>query len=189
MTFSATKAKVSDQGAPPDEFLEEQVTWGQAQDDLLFEENSNADIYSLIEPTLGPWTGILHRRAAMLEAMRVHAAFESSWRWTDGKDPKNRNPDPSSWETGAFQVSFDSTAKSPSLIAFCRAQGAGTLGSFIPAMKSDHGLALSYYARLVRVDITWAGPLVRREILPWLSRESVAEFQSLLIAQSGTPVA
>lgn len=177
------KSQVSNRGEPPDDFITALIAWGKKQDDSLFEVNAAHDIYSLIAGTLGPWTGILHRRAAMLEAMRVHAGLESSWKWTEGKDPDNDNPDPRSWETGVFQVSFDSTDNRPPLRAYLASVGASTLQAFDASMKLDRDLVFGYYARLVRIDITWAGPLVRREILPWLRRDAVAEFESALIEQ------
>jgi hypothetical protein len=36
------------------------------------------------------WDDLQHRRAAMLEVMRVHAGFESSWNWKQGVDTTNR---------------------------------------------------------------------------------------------------
>lgn len=179
--MSPLKSPVANRGEPPDDFLSALIAWGKKQDDSLFEVNAARDIYSLIAPTLGPWTGIIHRRAAMLEAMRVHAGFESSWKFGEGKDPDNHNPDPASWETGVFQVSFDSCENRPTLKAYLASVGASTIPGFDGAMKLDPSIALGYYARLVRIDITWAGPLVRREILPWLRRDSVAEFEDALI--------
>jgi hypothetical protein len=78
--FNATKTLVFNRGVPPDDFLQALVTFGQTAPDEIFVPNPNADIYGLIEPVLGPWNGgLIQRRAAMLEAMRVHAGFESSW--------------------------------------------------------------------------------------------------------------
>jgi len=182
MKFFATKARVSNRGVPPDEFLTELVEWGRSEFDSIFEANPNpADIYALISHELGPWQNLLHRRAAMLEAARVHAGLESSWKFNEGKDPGNPNPDPKSWETGLFQVSFDSTEiHSSAMRPYAIAKGIGTVGSFISQMKTDHKLAFEYYARLVRISIAWAGPLKRHEVNPWLSRASVTEFESLL---------
>lgn len=184
MTFFATKARVNNRGKPPDSFLTELVEWGRKAPDEIFAPNPNpADIYALIKPILGPWQNLLHRRSAMLEAMRVHAGFESSWRWMEGVDTTNQHSlmHLDGQETGIFQVSFDSTfIDNGAMKPFSIENGIGTVGSFIPQMKSDHPLALEYYARLVRVSIAWADPLKRHEIDPWLSRASVMEFESLL---------
>jgi len=119
----------------------------------------------------------------MLEIMRVHAGFESSWNWKEGVDVTNQASQlhTEGQETGIFQVSFDSTRLGDGAMKpFAAAHGIGTVGSFITEMKKDHKLALEYYARLVRVSIKWAGPLIRHEIDPWLSRPAVDEFQILL---------
>ena len=184
MTFNATKAKVKNRGAPPSSFLTELVEWGKTAPEEIFAPNLNpADIYAYLKPILGPWDNLLHRRAAMLEVMRVHAGFESSWDWKEGVDTTNQTSmhNPRGQETGIFQVSFDSTLLSNGAMqTFAIANGINNYGSFIPRMKLDHPLALEYYARLVRVNIKWAGPLLRHEVDPWLSRASVSEFQDLL---------
>lgn len=185
MTFTAAKSHVANRGVPPDDFLSAMLAWAQKADDSLFAVNDNPhDIYSLIAGTLGPWTGIIHRRAAMMEAMRVHAGLEAEWNWAEGKDPDNHNPDPRSWESGLFQVSFDSSDKSAYLKAYLASVGASTVPGFRGAMVVDRHLVFEYYARLVRISIAWAGPLVRKEILPWLSRDAVAEFQTAVIEPS-----
>lgn len=184
MTFFATKARVLNRGQPPDSFLTELVAWGHTAADDIFAPNTNpADIYADIVSILGPWQNLLHRRAAMLEVMRVHAGFESSWNWNEGVDTTNENSVThlDGQETGVFQVSFDSTRITNSaMLPFAVSHGIGTVGSFIPAMKANHNLAMEYYARLVRVNIAWAGPLLHHKIDPWLSRAAVTEFETLL---------
>jgi hypothetical protein len=185
MTFRATKAHVANRGTPPDSFLSELVAWGQYAPESIFAVNDvREDIYALIAPNLGPWIfGVSHRRAAMLEAMRVHAGFESSWNWREGVDTTNKASmeNIAGQETGIFQVSFDSLYLGPEqLRPFAIKNDINGASKFIAKMKTNHPLALEYYARLVRVSIAWAGPLKRREILPYLSRDAVAEFQELL---------
>ena len=184
MEFISTRGRVKQRGVPPTSFLIELVGWGRTEDLSVFAPNANpADIYSLILPILGPWTNFLHRRAALLEVMRVHAGFESSWNWNEGVDKTNKTSMThlDGQETGIFQVSFDSTfIANGAMKPFAIEHGIGTAGSFIPEMKSNHKLALEYYARLVRVNIKWAGPLLRHEIDSSLSRASVDEFQKLL---------
>lgn len=183
-TFSETKRKVKDQGRPPDSFLNELIDWARGADDSIFAPNTvPLDVYSLVRPELGPWTSPLHRKASMCEVMRVHFGFESSWRWDCGVDTTNKTSMAhiEGQETGIGQVSWDSLRLgNGAMKPYAVAHNIETPEKFIPAMKSNHVLALDYYARLVRVNIAWAGPLIRREILPFLSRESVAEFQSLL---------
>src|SRR5260370_31353923 len=78
MNFIATKQHVLNRGIAPDDFLEELVTWGKRSPDEIFAPNQFSDIYSSVINTLGPWEGIPHRRAVMLEVLRVLAGFESS---------------------------------------------------------------------------------------------------------------
>lgn len=191
MTFFATKVRVKNRGVPPDAFLTELVEWGRQADSEIFAPRPNThapdadpDVYAqILRPFFGPWTSLLHRRAAMLELMRVHAGFESSWHWDEGVDVTNRTSmtHVEGQETGLFQVSFDSIhIANGAMKPFCVEHGISTVGSFITQMKTNHQLALEYYARLVRINIKWAGPLIRHEVDVWLSRASVDEFQTLL---------
>ena len=183
MTFIATKVRVKNRGMPPDSFLTQLVEWGRQAASEIFAPNPNpADIYAAIRPILGPWESLLHRRAAMLEVMRVHAGLESSWNWDEGVDTTNQTSmaHVEGQETGIFQVSWDSTLLNDGAMKeFAVLNGIGTPGSFIPAMKANHKLALEYYARLIRVNVQWAGPIKRHEIDPWLSRASLDEFKTL----------
>src|SRR5260370_12768459 len=112
MKFVACKAKVSNRGVPPDSVLTEFIEWGAIAADEIFAPSPNpVDIYADIEPILGPWVNLLHRRAAMIETMRVTAGFESSSKWRQCVDLTNRTSmtHAAGQETGIFQVSFDST--------------------------------------------------------------------------------
>lgn len=184
MMYKETKRKVSNRGVPPDSFLRQLVDWGRTASEEIFAPNpAPNDIYAYLKPLLGPWDNLLHRRAVMLEAMRVHAGFESSWNWNEGVDHTNQHSmhNRDGEETGIFQVSFDSTyIGNGAMKAFAVEKGIGTVGSFIPAIKANHPLALEYYGRLVRINVKWAGPILRHEIDEWLSRASVKEFEGLL---------
>lgn len=183
MKFNATKTRVLNRGIPPESFLTAIVLWAKESPDSLFEKNPNADIYSSVAGVLGPYESLLHRKAVMLEVMRVHAGFESSWNWNEGVDTTNatsmRNIE--GQETGIFQVSFDSTRLGAGAMKkYAQAHDIDTPQRFIPAMKRDHDLALDYYAHLIRVNVKWAGPIVRGEIHKWLSRSAVDEFKTVL---------
>src|SRR5690242_6114733 len=136
MTFSATKAKVLNRGVPPDSFLQQLIEWAREAPSEILEPNSNpADIYADVEPILGLWNGLSHRRAAMLEVMRVVAGFESSWYWNEGVDITNhtRVLHINGQETGVFQVSVDSTfIANGAMKPFAVANGIGTVDAFIP---------------------------------------------------------
>ncbi|MEY2500571.1 MAG: hypothetical protein QOI07_905 [Verrucomicrobiota bacterium] len=200
MTFKATRARVHNRGYPPESFLEELIEWGRKAPDEIFASNAvPVDIYTVIKSSLATphghdgagtpsftWDTILQRRAAMMEAMRVHAGMESSWNWNEGVDTTNRTSmaNITGQETGVFQISFDSLwLGNNAMLPFAKAHNIDTPEKFIPAMKHDHKLALEFYARLARVSIRWAGPLLRHgtdSVYPWLSRAAVAEFMEFL---------
>lgn len=184
MTFFHSKVRVSNRGVPPDSFLTELVEWGKHAPLEIFVPNSEPDdIYVHIKPILGPWKDLFHRRAALLEVMRVHAGLESSWNFAEGVDKTNKTSmaHKTGQETGVFQVSFDSEwIENGKMKDFAVAHGIDTVDAFIPAMKSNHALAFEYYARLVRINVRWAGPILRHEIDPWLSRSSMIELQGLV---------
>jgi hypothetical protein len=182
MVFQSTKQKVLNRGVPPDDFLSQLVSWGKQAPDEIFAPNSNADIYSNIVGVLGPWQGLGHRRAVMLEVMRVLAGFESSWDWNAGVDTTNpTSVTPDTIEAGAWQVSANSMRFGQELKDLVLKK-VGTLDGddFQRAMKQDHQLAMEYIARLLRRTVDHNGPAKRHEIDPWLRRDAVAEFESLL---------
>ena len=196
MTFTNTKKGVFNRGVPPASFLTELVEWGKTAPEEIFAPNLINDIYTKIKPELGPWASPLHRRAAMLEVMRVLAGFESSWDWKEGVDTSRLGGDtPENSEAGAWQVSYDARFLSPELATLLRAKEIDNGIEFQRAMKSDHPLAMEFVARLMRYNTKHNGPLYKGEerlkirsslrgaehsIYPWLSRASVAEFQTLL---------
>lgn len=193
MNFNQTLATVSNRGTPPVSFLTELLAWAQTADDALFAPNTAVDAYSLMRPVLGPWQGPLHRKGAMLELMRVHGGFESSWNWDEGVDTTNAASlaNLAGQETGLWQVSQDSLnldlAPDCPLHSCIGKYGDGLCSpeQFIPLMKSNHPLAMEYYVRLVRITCRWAGPLISINgnppaVLAWLSRDAVAEWETLL---------
>jgi hypothetical protein len=177
------KSPVANRGVPPDAFLGELVDWARSAPAEIFaprkDDPGETDIYTHIKPVLGPWQSPLHRRAAMLEVLRVLAGFESSWNWTCGRDVTNgTSVTPTTIEAGAWQVSGNSRTFGADLREIAPADG----NRFQRVMKTDHLLAIEYAARLMRHTIRHHGPLVRSEIHPWLSREAVAQFMVLLLS-------
>jgi hypothetical protein len=183
MTFNATRQSVKGD-KPPIEFLEELVAWEKGAPDEIFAPNASFhdDIYDSVLDRLGPWEGITHRRAVMLEVLRVLAGFESSWNWKEGRDTTNPTSiTPDTIEAGAWQVSANSMAFGQELKDLVRAK-VGLLdgNAFQRAMKENHLLAIEYAARLLRRTTRHNGPVHRREIHPFLSKDAVAEFQALV---------
>jgi hypothetical protein len=99
------------------------VDWARQAPDEIFEPNQIHDIYSNIVGELGPWKNLLHRKAAMLEVLRVLGGFESSWKWNEGIDVTNPDSNtPCTEEAGIFQcsgnsLSFDASLKNMLLAA------------------------------------------------------------------------
>lgn len=183
MTYTALKAKVSNRGFPPDSFLDELIAWGKTAPAEIFAPNAVSDVYSSIEPSLGPWRDDLHRRAVMLEVMRVLGGFESSWRWNAGVDVTNpTSVTPTSIEAGAWQVSANSMSFGSDLRKLVVAR-LGTVegNAFQAGMKSDHTLAMEYVARLLRHTVNHNGPVKRHEIDQWLRKDAVDELISHLV--------
>lgn len=188
MEYQALKDSVGNQGEPPSDFLDELIAWGRVAPadifaDHLPETDAAHDIYLNVVVELGPWKDGNHRRAAMLEVMRVLAAFESSWDWNKGIDPgRDGNVPPATAEAGAWQVSYDSMGWGAELKTLAKDRvPLLSPTSFQVAMKSDHTLAMEYIARLLRRTTQHNGPINDREkVHPNLRRDAVAEFQRFL---------
>jgi hypothetical protein len=199
-TNTGIRAEVLNRGAAPSSFIGELVQWARKTPEEIFAPNAEpVEIYTVIKSSLGTldsetpgsgkhyvWNGPLHRKAALLEAMRVHAGLESSWNWTEGVDVTNARSrrNKRGEEAGIFQVSFDSTDLCNGVMRpFAQEHNIMEPEAFIHAMKGNHALALEYYARLVRHSISWAGPLIRNgpdSIYPWLRLDAMQEFLDLL---------
>jgi hypothetical protein len=177
MAYHALKAQVKNRGRAPDSFLDELIAWGKDAPDEIFTPNQVHDIYSSVRPTLGPWRDNQHRRAVMLEVMRVLAGFESSWDWNEGRDVTNPTSNTATTtEAGAWQVSANSMSFGPELKALVIDHaGAADGETFQSAMKSDHPLAMEYIARLLRRTVNHNGPVKRHEIDAWCRKDAVEE--------------
>jgi len=192
MTFNATRQPVKGD-RPPIGFLEELVAWAGSAADEIFAPNASFhdDIYDSVSPQLGPCEGIAHRRAVMLEVLRVLAGIESNWNWNDGVDKSKRtrataeNSEAGAWQVSADSMNFGKELKDLVRKALAR-DGGGSLDSnaFQRVMKNDHQLAIEYAARLLRHTTKHHGPVNgnkrSKKIYPWLSKPAVAEFQALV---------
>lgn len=182
MAYRATKHRVHNRGIAPDSFLDQLVAWGRTTPDEIFAPNATHDVYSNIFRVLGPWRDVRHRRAVMLEVMRVLAGFESSWHWNEGRDVSNPTSVTSvTIEAGAWQVSANSMGFGPELRELVQRRAGSLDGTvFQTAMKRDHPLAMEYIARLLRRTVNHNGPVKRHEIDSWVRKDAVDEFLSLL---------
>ena len=183
MAYQALKHEVANRGKPPSMFLDALIAWGKAAADEIFAPNQHSDVYDSVKDVLGPYRDATHRKAVMLEVMRVLAGFESSWKWTAGRDTTNPTSDkPDTEEAGAWQVSANSMHFGQDLKDLVQAQ----LGSLDPdkfrdGMKQNHSLAMEYIARLLRHTVAANGPVKRHEVDEWLQPEAVKELELLLV--------
>ena len=180
--FIACKQQVFNRGRPPESFLNELTDWALRAPLEIFTRNDRFDVYSSVVSQLGPWQGDVHRRAVMLEVLRVLGGFESSWTWTEGVDVNNPTSNtPCTEEAGIFQCSGNSMSFSPTLKALLVATGSnGTCESFITTTKTDHVFAIEYCARLLRFTTKHHGPIKGGHFHEWLRRDAVLEFQGFL---------
>lgn len=182
MNLRETLASVANRGNPPAGFVGELIAWGMRAPAEIFAKRPGFDIYSSVLDELGPWHGETHRKAVMLEVLRVLAGFESSWRWKEGRDVANPASDtPKEIEAGAWQVSADSMAFGADLRELVKRR-AGSVDpvTFQKAMKQDHALAIEYAARLLRHTVKHNGPVRDGLIHRWLRRGAVSEFEQML---------
>ena len=188
VSYNALSSPVHNRGKPSAAFLDELVEWGRNAPDDIFAGNEVYDIYSSVFDELGPYRTVGYRRAVMLEVLRVLAGFESSWDWNEGRDTTNtKSFAAKTTEAGAFQVSADSMRWGEELrtLVIARA-GSDDPQVFQHAMKSDHGLAMEYAARLLRKTVNHHGPVKHNKIHPWLKKGAVQELMELL--NLGSPV-
>lgn len=183
--YIATRHPVSTQHpSPPTSFLDQLIDSIDPLPDDVFAENPLFDIYAVMKGSLGPYTSLRHRKAVMCEVLRVQAAFESDWNWDEGVDVNNHNSlmHIEGEETGAFQVSFDSTALGHSaMLPFAISHKIETPEKFIRRMKNDHRLAVEYCARLLRINTSWCGTINNpAQVISHVRRDAVEEFQTFL---------
>jgi hypothetical protein len=182
-TFVACKKKVFNRGKPPDGFLNELIDWARQAPDEVFEKNTNHDIYTNVRAELGPFSDLLHRKAVMLESLRVLGGFESSWDFNAGRDITNPDSNtPCTEEAGIFQCSGNAMEFDESLEDLLRhaSEGHTDCETFIAVTKENHRFAFEFCARLLRFTVNHHGPVKHKKINPWLRRDAVSEFQAFL---------
>lgn len=188
--------KVHNRGTPPQEFLDTLVDWMEIllnENPEVFKVNAFHDIYTNVRAELGPWRDLRHRAAVMCEVLRVLGGFESSWNWAEGRDITASNFGFEE-EAGIFQTSANSMSFDDSLKA-CYQQYTGlrpdstkvTARAFILTSKANKQFAIEYTARLLRFTVNHHGPVKRKEINQYLSKEAVEEFYKFLPADGELP--
>jgi hypothetical protein len=181
--FVACIKKVFNRGVPPESFLKELIDWARQAPDEIFEKNAIHDIYSNVKSELGPFSDLLHRKAVMLEVLRVLGGFESSWNFKEGVDTTNPTSNtPCTEEAGIFQCSGNAMEFDSSLENLLRKASGGKTDceTFIAVTKENHHFAFEFCARLLRFTVNHHGPVKHKKINPFLRRDAVSEFQGFL---------
>lgn len=180
--YDACRQIVFNRGRPPAAFLNELVDWALTAPDEIFEVSPNPDIYSVMANALWPWRDLAHRKAGMLETLRVLAGYESSWNWQDGRDITNpKSGTPCTEEAGIFQCSGDSMNYDPVLRELLRREaGATDCDTFRRVSKDNHAFAIEYCARLLRINTQHHGPIKHGYVANWVRRDAVEEFARIL---------
>lgn len=183
---SVVHGKKNIRESPKPAFLDELIKWGRAAPDEIFEPRGYDNIYLAESTVLGPYRDNAHRRAVMLEVMRVLGGFESSWNWKEGVDkhPQKEKKTPMTSEAGLWQISANSMNLAQELKDLAKARiGTTTDGlKFQQVMKADHNFAMEYTARLLRNTIQHNGPTRRHalEIDHYVRLDAVQEFLDIL---------
>jgi N-acetylmuramoyl-L-alanine amidase len=201
--YPAVFSKVYNRGIPPVSFIETLVYAMRKLPDEIFgtdyRSRTEDDIYSWLhkQGEVSQVASYGRRRAIMCEVLRVLGGFESSWDWKAGRDVTNASSNrPETTEAGIFQCSANSVNFDASLIAcFSWYAYVYEMPAWVDMKKSGFnfqwmsknvpGYAIEHCVRLLRFTIRHHGPILRGEILPWISLDGIREFESLL---SNTPM-
>ncbi len=184
--MSSCLYRVHNRGKIPAWFVEDVIAVAKATPDVVFAPNSNYDIYSSIAPQLGPWRDLKHRKAAMVNVVLVAAGYESSWDYSEGRDMSANNTSSCTEEAGILQSSGNSNYFSKTLGAYQQQVCGGTsCDNFRACSKSGNStfkkeFPVGHFMRLVRFTIKHHGPLVRKEVNPWLSKACVSAIEKRL---------
>lgn len=183
MSYPAELKKAIGHGhaGPPDSFLDTVIAWLKTEDDSVFTENANADIFTIVKQELGPFTSLNHRKAVLGWVMVIMAGDESDFNWHEGRDVSAGPQREEQKEAGALQPSYDSINLGPGLKEYLAAHGVHSALEFQACLKGDPMLQLGYVGRLLRLDYKhWDGPINRGWVEAQVKREAVAALQALL---------
>lgn len=185
-SVSKCLVKVKNRGVVPFTVMKEIIEAVKDTPKEVFAENKNSDVYLSVAEKLGPYSGIKHRMAVMANVMSVQAGFESSWDYKEGRDMSASNTSACTAEAGLYQTSgnmntFNAEAKEqlvPFMAKHCKNTSCLEFQRCTkePIKAFVHG----HFMRASRITNRHWGPMVRKEINPWLSRACVLQIQGLL---------
>ncbi len=179
--------RVYNRGVPRRDVVAEIIKAVKKSPDSLVEVNPIYDIFSSVERELGPWKSLKHRKAALIDVLIVLSMFESSERWNAGIDTTNASSakNKCNEEAGMFQCSGNSLNFGKPLrdlfSYYCKGYAGNTVcDKFITCSKMNHEFVIRYTAQLIRFTTKHHGPILRKEINPYLSRECTSQIEAIL---------
>lgn len=185
---SACYRSIPNQGKIPAQVLNNITDFVRSAPDQVFEKNNEADIYSLFNKYVGPFTTLKQRRAVMADTEIVLGAMESSWNYGIGRDPNTPATKPcDEWEAGMFQTSSNTLAnfgngKLTALFdAACKDyKNLGTCQGFQKCTKEEPAFAHAYTGLLLRYTTRHHGPITNGFVGPLLSKTCENEIEGIL---------
>ena len=185
-SVSACLGKIANRGAPKLAVVKDIIEAVRETPESVFAVNNAADIYGSVANEMGPYRSLKHRAAVMAQVMIVQSGFESSWKYGEARDLSASNTAACTEEAGLYQTSgnmntFNATAKSvliPFQAKYCKSTTCDEFRRCTkePVKAFTHG----HFMRAARITTRHWGPMVRKEINPWLKRECVKQIEALL---------
>lgn len=185
-SVSACLYKVYNRGTIPLSMVQDVVAALRETPESVFATNNNFDIYSSVSDKLGPYTSLKNRAAVLGNVMLVESGFESTWKYDAGRDMSAKNTSACSAEAGLYQTSgnmntFNNDAASvlvPFQAKYCKST---TCDEFQRCTKEPvKSFVHGHFIRASRITVRHWGPILRKEINPWLKKECVAQIEKLL---------
>ena len=178
--------RVPNRGTIPFAMVQDVIAALRETPESVFAPNANFDIYSSVIDKLGPYTTLANRAAVMGNVMLVEAAFESTWNYKEGRDQSASNTSACTEEAGLYQTSgnmntFNAEAQAV-LIPYQKSKCLSTTCEEFkrctkePVKSFVHG----HFIRASRITVKHWGPILRKEINPYLKKECVAQLEKLL---------
>lgn len=190
MTFNHTLSPVvhgdsQSKDSPPIDFLTDIVALVKQMDNSIFAPNT--EVHDVFNGITG-WQGeklspewFIHRKAVMLEVLRVLGGFESTWNWNEGKDQSSHHENDEETESaGLWQISYNSRAFGNDLRLLIARWNILSGYDFQAITKLKKSFAVEYAVRLFRHTTQHNGPLKRGEVQTQLNFDAIEEFKQLL---------
>jgi len=187
----ACEKKVYNRGAPPKQFLLDVYDFivDHKTDALLVGQNNEPlDVYKYLGLDAS-------NPAVLFELLRVSAAMESSWDWTEGRDKSASNYSWYTQEAGIFQTSPNSHVYAPNGKCCARWGYLDTLMGIKPTQNNPENQTwnkfmkdyanketiIKHHAFMLRHNYRHYGPMINKNLVASnLSNECIGQIETLL---------